>query len=352
MATDYKKRVGLVEEELQKIELDSFLVSNEINVRYLTGFKGSDSSILFAKGKRFFITDSRYLEEARAVLSGFTIELVKSSTYEALKKISEKVSLKRMGFESMNLPYDVAIRLKKIMGGVETVPLKNVVESIRIIKNRSEVSLIKKSIRLAKTVLTDTVKKIRPGVSEESLRSFAEISFLENGASAGFEPIIACGKNASKPHAKATAMKIPKDAFVMIDMGCNLDGYNSDVTRTLMFGNVNSRFKKIYDVVKTAQEKAFKKIRPGAKIPAIDNAARSYICEKGYGDCFSHSLGHGVGLEVHEAPNISEFNNDILRPGMVFTIEPAIYIPGFGGVRIEDMVLVTERGCEVLTKDN
>ncbi|MBI5124272.1 MAG: aminopeptidase P family protein [Candidatus Omnitrophica bacterium] len=347
---NYIKRSALLKAELKKQSLDAFLVTNEKNVSYLSGFTGNDASLLITLSEDFFITDSRYIEEARKGVKYFAIEVARLSNYETISSLVRANKLKRIGFESMNLQYGVVERLKGMIGRSRFTAVKDLVERLRAVKDDGEVALIRDSIRLSRAVLGKVLRLMKPGVSEKFLKRRIETEFIDGGAHAGYEPIVACGKNSSKPHAKATEACIKKNSFVMIDLGCSLNLYNSDLTRMVILGNVREKFKKIYNVVREAQKKALDVIRPGAKISDVDLAARGCIDENGFGGFFGHAVGHGVGLEVHEAPSISRFNNDRLRPGMVFTVEPAIYIPGFGGARLEEMVLVTDDGYEVLTR--
>jgi Xaa-Pro aminopeptidase len=327
------------------------LVTNETNVTYLSGFTGHDSMLLIAPDRNYFITDSRYIQEARDTLKGFSLRLVDISTYDTISDIVEKERLKRIGFESMDLPYGVALKLGKLMKKrkAEIVPCKDVAECMRSVKDPDEIVLIRDSIRITKSVMAKITRDVRPGISEIALSFKIERAFIRERARPAFEPIAASSENASKPHAAPTDTKIENDSFVMIDIGAKLNNYCSDITRMFLLGRVKSRFKNIYDIVTTAQKKAIEKIRPGVKIRDIDTEGRAYIRDKGFGRYFSHSLGHGIGLSVHEQPTISSSSKGTIMPGMVFTIEPAIYIPKFGGARIEDMVLVTDSGCEVLT---
>lgn len=350
MLIDYKKRIAALEGEIRKRSLDSFLVTDETNVSYLSGFEGRDSTLLFTPRERYFITDSRYIEDAKDAVRSFSLELVEASNYETLERLIKKSRLKKIGFESMNLPYEVVNRLKLLIGKAKFMPFKNLIETLRSVKDRTEIELIKNSIRLTKRVLDNVLKLIKPGISERSLSDRIEIEFIKNGARPSFRPIVAAGKNSSRPHARPEDVKLAPNSFVMVDIGCKLRGYNSDLTRMVILGRVKETFKKIYDIVRSAQRAALDNIRPGSRISEIDLAAREYIQEHGFGRYFGHSLGHGVGMEIHEEPTISKANHDTLKTGMVFTVEPAIYIPKFGGARLEDMVLVTDDGCEVLTR--
>jgi Xaa-Pro aminopeptidase len=346
---DYKKRISALRDAFESIGLDSFFVTSNVNVSYLSGFKGQDSMLLVCRDKSYFITDSRYIEEASRTLKGFEVALVDKAIYDTVKDIVRSSRLKKMGFESMDMPYGAAHKLKGELKPFGFSGVSGLIKGMRAIKDADEIALIKKSAALVNDIFKKIEPQIRPGVSEESLARAIEISFIGKGAKAGFDPIIARGHNASKPHALPSSDKISKDDMVMVDIGCTLEGYNSDMTRMVIRGRAKDKLKKIYTIVKDAQRKAIEKISPGARIADVDNAARAHIAEEGYGKYFGHATGHGIGLEVHEEPTISGVSEGVLRRGMVFTVEPAIYLPGVGGVRIEDMVLVTDNGCEILT---
>lgn len=347
---DFKGRLKKLRDELKRRSIGSLLVTNESNVTYLSGFTGSDSVLFITPDSQFFLTDFRYTLEAKDSVKGFAIIEVTSSIYDTIGKIACKNSIKSIGFESMNLPYEVVKNLEGYVGRAKLIPLKNMIERLRAVKDREEIARINKSIQATKGVLKNIIKEVRPGLSERNLSCRIECEFINNGAKAGFQTIVACGKNSAKPHAYPTAERIAKNDVVMIDIGCRLNSYNSDMTRMVLIGKVKNKIKEIYSIVKTAQEKAFEKIKPGRKISEVDSAGRRYIIDKGYGKFFGHSIGHGIGLDVHEEPSISVRSSEILKPGMVFTIEPAIYLPRLGGVRLEDMVLVTNKGCEILTR--
>lgn len=347
---DFRNRIKNLRIELKKRSISALLVTNEANVTYLSGFTGSDSVLLITPDSQFFLTDSRYTQDAKDSVNGFVITEVTSSTYDTIGGIVRRNKIKKIGFESMNIPYEVAGRLKSYIGSAKLCPIKNPVESLRATKDKEEIKYIKKAILATKEVLKKAVKHVRPGASESYLSALIECEFIKRGARPGFQTIVAAGKNCSKPHAHPSDNRITKNDAVMIDIGCRLDSYNADMTRMVLIGRARDKIKEIYLIVRSAQEKAFEKIKPGRKICDVDRAGRQYIIEKGYGKFFGHSLGHGVGLDVHEEPSVSGRNNDILRPGMVFTVEPAIYIPALGGVRIEDMVLVTRNGFEILTR--
>lgn len=330
-------------------KLDAFLVTKATNVAYLSGFKGNDSILVLTTGKRFFITDSRYAEESVLTLKGYDIRIARRSCYEEAVKIVRRYHLKRVGFESGNVSFATAHGLINALKGVRLVPHKGLIEDMRSIKEPDEICSIRASANITKDVLNNIIKRLTPGSREDALAGEIEISFIKKGASAAFEPIVASGRNASKPHAIPSASRLERNSMVMIDLGCTLNGYNSDLTRTIPLGKPAGILQKIYEVVREAQRLAIRKIRPGALISDVDKAARGYIKNRGYEKYFGHALGHGIGLDVHEQPAISVHSKGILKPGMVFTVEPAVYLPGKGGVRIEDMALVTDDGCELLT---
>jgi Xaa-Pro aminopeptidase len=350
MISGHGLRLKKLRLELKKLGLGSFLVTSETNVRYLSGFMGGDSFILVTPDSQFFLTDSRYAEEAKDSVSGFTIVEVVTSTYDVISGIVKKNRIKKIGFESRNLPYDIAGRLAGYVRPARFVPVKKAIEDLRTVKDAGEIEAIKRSVKVTKDVLKKAAGRIHPGISELSLSEYIECEFIKRGARIAFETIVASGRNCSKPHAHATEGRITTNDAVMLDMGCRFGLYNSDITRMFLIGSVKNKIKEIYGIVSAAQSAAIEKIKPGVKISDIDLAGRGYIERKGYGKFFGHSLGHGVGMDVHEDPGISRRNSGILKSGMVFTVEPAIYLPGFGGVRIEDMVLVTDRGCEILTR--
>jgi Xaa-Pro aminopeptidase len=346
---DFKGRLALLKKSIKGLGLDSFLVTDDVNVSYLSGFTGSDSMLMITPKRSFFITDSRYMEEAMDSVSGFSFEAVKESTYKTLGSIVKAGRLKRMGFESANLPYAAVEKLKTEIPAIDAVPVRDAIEELRAVKEPSEIAAVKKSVSLTKLILGGVLKSIRRSDRERDLAGRIEVGFLEHGAACAFRPIVASGRNSSKPHASPGSSRIGANGFTMIDLGCKLNGYCADMTRTIVTGAVTDRFAAIYTVVRAAQKRAIDKIRHGVRAGEVDFAARGYIASMGYGKYFGHSVGHGVGMKIHEKPTVSRFNDSFLMAGMVLTVEPAIYIPGFGGVRIEDMVLVTDKGCEVLT---
>ena len=346
--TSFHRRLALLKNELRKRKLDAFLVTKGVNVSYLSGFPGHDAVIVVTNDRGFFITDSRYIEEAKDSITGFDVRLVKESLYRNIEEIASQCRIKKIGFESTDLSYAVVSRLKEFVPKGALVPVREMIEDLRAIKSPDEITLIRASLRLTKDVFKQIERSVGPAETEGSLTKKIEMEFLNNDAKLAFDPIVASGTNSSKPHAMPTKRRIAKNDVVMIDMGCVLEGYNSDITRIVRVGKALPRLDKVERIVRTAQKLAADAVRPGIRISEVDAVARGYIKRNGFGKYFGHALGHGVGMEVHERPTVSAMSDGVLLPGMVFTIEPAIYIPKAGGIRIEDMVLVTDNGCEVL----
>jgi len=338
--------------------VDALLITDLKNIRYFTGFTGSSAICLYTKKGGFFITDFRYKEQAEKEIGGRRSEvggqnweiIIHKNKTQALRSIINKLHVKRIAFEP-SAPYEVFEGLKRL--GLYTFSLKKALLRLREIKSPDEVAKIKEATRRAEEAFLKVKELIRPGISEIDIAVELEYQLKKLGSRhLPFEVIVASGENSAMPHAKATTRKIMPGDLVLIDWGGEAEGYFSDMTRTFLVKTSNHSYpekKRIYHIVKDAQEEALRAIAPGVFTNIIDQKARHYIQKKGYGKSFGHSTGHGVGLDIHELPVISLTVKEKIKPGMVFTVEPGIYISGIGGVRIEDMVYVTENGLEVLT---
>ncbi|MHB8882609.1 MAG: M24 family metallopeptidase [Thermodesulfovibrionales bacterium] len=333
---------------LQERGVDGILVSHIRNVRYLSGFTGSSAFLLLGPSGRFFITDFRYQEQARAEVSGFELSIVNDDVSDFLVEKARTSGMQVLGVES-SVSY--AFYKSLLRKGVRIKALAGFVEDIRKTKEQREIRTIGLAIARAEKAFALTKPFIRPGVSELQAAGMLEENLKKTGCrAAAFDIIVAAGKNGSMPHARPTGNKIRPGDLVVIDWGGEADGYFSDMTRTLlMAGRDISRKMEIYEVVLRANREAIGSVSGGVHARAVDKTARDVIKKAGYGEYFGHGTGHGVGLEVHELPRISRIGRETIRPGMVFTIEPGIYLPGIGGVRIEDMVLAKANGCSVLT---
>jgi len=334
---------------MKKKRINAFLITDMSNIRYLTGFSGS-SGCAFITGKdHLFITDFRYREQSEKEVTGWDILIEKGNRIALIQDISKKNSIKKLGFES-SVSYHffrklchISLRLKAIEG---------LVEKLREIKDRQEILCIKEAVMRAENAFMDVKTYIRPGINERSIALRLEEALKKRGCSRiPFDIIVASGPHSAMPHARPTDRKLQKGELVIIDWGGEAHGYFSDLTRTFLLkgGNDIQKKKEIYHTVLEANRRAISYISNGAPSKQIDAGARDYIKNAGYGDLFGHGTGHGVGLQVHESPRISWNKSEPVRKNMVFTIEPGIYLPGLGGVRIEDMVVVSEKKAEVLT---
>lgn len=343
-------RLKKIQERLAIWKIDALLITTMENVRYLSGFTGSNGVIIITANRSFFLTDSRYAEQSKNEVSGLKIRIYKKQI-EDVSCLINKLKPRRIGFEAKGLVYETYRRLKTLIYGKRLTPVSEDIYRIRARKDAGESKLIKKAIGLSSVGFNAAMNCIAPGALECDAAFDIEMAIKKNGAEGlSFDIIVASGKRGALPHGKASSKKIKKHEMVVVDLGARYKGYNSDETCTFVVGKPSKEQKKMYQVVKDAHDKAIEAVRPGVKASYIDSAARNFIKRAGYGRYFSHGTGHGVGLAVHEWPNISPYNDAVVEEGMVFTIEPGIYMPGWGGVRIEDMVLVTKNGCEVLTK--
>ena len=344
-----KERINRIKRILRDDHLDGILITCLENVHYLSEFTGSDAALVMTETKEYFLTDSRYTTQARVEVSGFEIIEYKKKI-EGLSDLIKDLGLRGIGFEPHNVTYGAYRELAEKVNGGELISINERVRNIRAVKDDEEIGRIKRAIDIASKSLRENIWRITPGTQEREIALELEFSMRRNNAdNVAFDTIVASGGRSALPHGKPSEKRIGKGDAVIIDFGSRYRGYYSDETCTFFCEKLNRRQKEVYQIVKDAHDKAIASIRPGRKAMELDAIARGWIKEAGYGDYFGHGTGHGVGLAVHENPVIGPESKDVLEEGMVFTVEPGIYIPGWGGVRIEDMVLVTENGCEVLT---
>ncbi|EIW01265.1 M24 family metallopeptidase [Thermoanaerobacter siderophilus] len=343
------KRLQNLRELMKEKDIEAFVIYKFVNVTYITGFTGDDSVALVTHNKAIFITDGRYTEQAQKEVKDFEVIEHKTGIKEVLKEYIKTLEIKKLAFEE-NISYGQYRELKELLE-IELIPQANLVETLRMVKDEEEIENIKKAQNITDRAFEHLLKFIKVGMTEKEVALELEYFMKKQGAEdLSFDTIVASGKRSSLPHGKASEKVIEKGDFVTIDFGCKVGGYCSDMTRTIVMGKASEKQKEIYNIVLEAQQKAIDNIRAGITSKEADLLARSVIEEKGYGQYFSHSLGHGVGLEVHEAPSLSFKKEEILKEGAIVTVEPGIYIPDFGGVRIEDMVLLKEDGVINLTK--
>lgn len=345
-----KNRRAKLEQFFVKHGFDVLLVSNLPNIRYLCGFSGSEGVLLLTRESAWLLCDSRYTTQAAAETVDTEIRQF-SEKHDAVSILLDELKLDRIGFESAHITVAAFMELSAKLKGRQMVPVGADLDQIRAHKDQDEIVRLAAVARIASDALQAVVTMVRPGVSEADIARELEFEMRRRGADGrSFDFIVASGQRGAMPHGRASDKIVASGELVTIDYGAVMDGYCSDETVTVAAGQPDLRSREIYDIVLEAHDRAISLVRPGKSCRELDAVARDFIKEQGYGEYFGHGLGHGVGLEIHEKPVVSPRSETIIEEGMVFTIEPGIYIPGFGGVRIEDTVTVTSDGCQLLTQ--
>jgi len=340
-------RINKIREILAEKALDAFYVTHIPNIRYLCGFSGSSAYLIITKDKNYFFTDFRYKEQSKAQVKECEI-IVNFSPSEEIKKVINDNGFKNIGFESTHLTVHQLDQLKETFPNVTFTAVPERIEKLTMIKTPEEIAKIQKACDITDRVFTKLLEIIKPGMKENEVS--AEISYWHKMYGAekdSFDPIVASGWRGALPHGMASDKVIESGEMVTLDFGCIYDGFCSDMTRTISVGKPNDEMKKIYDVVLESQVRAVNAAKEGINTKELDNISRNYINEKGYEGKFGHGLGHGLGIEVHEMPSVSQRMDIGVPANVVFTIEPGIYIEGLGGVRIEDDILTKSGGCHV-----
>jgi len=338
-----------IESILQKKSVERILFFSAENIRYLTGFSGSEGYLVAGKDEDLLLVDSRYLTQAQEETKGCRVSLVEKRITGVVALISS-LGLKRLGVEAQGISVALFEQLQKGLKTMELVPIKDELESLRGSKTAEEIALIQKASRIAEAAWAEVLALVVPGVQEADLALELEYRMKKRGAERiAFDTIVAAGPRAALPHAQPTTRPIEQGDLLLFDFGCRYRGYCSDESCTVIVNRATEEQRRIYGIVRDAHDKAIEQVKPGERLAVIDAAAREYIHHAGHGAHFGHGTGHGVGLAVHEWPVVGKDSPDVAEEGMVFTIEPGIYIPGWGGVRIEDIVTVTADGYEVLT---
>lgn len=336
-------------ELLVEKELDALFVTSGYNRRYITGFTGTAGVAIISNDDAVFITDFRYMEQAADQIKDFRIVQHEKTIIEEVAQQVEQMKVQRLGFEKEDLTFGM-YELYKSKVTAELVPTAGLVEKLRIIKTPEELEVLKQAAKIADDAFTHICGFIKAGMTELEVANELEFFMRKQGAtSSSFDTIVASGIRGALPHGVATDKKIETGELVTLDYGALYNGYISDITRTVAVGEPSEKMREIYEITLAAQKLAVEGIKPGMTGIQADAIARDYIASKGYGDAFGHSTGHGIGLEVHEAPGLSFRSETVLEPNMTVTAEPGIYLPGIGGVRIEDDLVITENGCERLT---
>jgi len=346
------RRRNKLRRAVKKAGADAMLVTNFTNVTYLTGFTGDDSYLLVRSDGDVAISDARYTTQLEEECPGLDVHIrppgIKTS--EAAVKVVRRARVRRLAIEGDSMTVSERDAIAAELPKLEIITTSGLVERLREVKDRDEIARLRQAVWYAEKAFGVLRARLRPEQTEKQISDELESTLRMFGAArSGFPTIVAVGPRAALPHAKVTDRKVGSSDFVLVDWGADGGLYKSDLTRVLVTGRISPKLERIYRVVLSAQLKAIAAIRPGVAAEEVDRVARDVISEAGFGRYFGHGLGHGLGLEVHEAPRLAANSRVLLRPGMVVTVEPGIYLPGWGGVRIEDDVLVTRTGHEVLT---
>ena len=334
---------------MKKTGIDGLLVTSEINRRYITDFTGTAGVALITDSQALFITDFRYTEQAKEQAKSFSIIEHKIPITEEIAKQIQQLHIEKLGFEQTNVTYEAYKRYEEVFQ-TKLVPVSNLIESLRLIKTEEELTIIKEAAQIADKAFEHILTFIKPGVKEIDVANELEFAMRQAGAtSSSFDIIVASGYRSALPHGVASNKEITSGELVTMDVGALYKGYCSDITRTVAVGEISEELNNIYHIVLEAEKRGVAGIKAGMTGKEADKLTRDYIIEKGYGANFGHSTGHGVGLEVHENPRLAMTSDDVLEENMVVTVEPGIYVPNVGGCRIEDDIIVTETGNEVIT---
>ncbi|MBI2843011.1 MAG: aminopeptidase P family protein [Armatimonadetes bacterium] len=345
------ERLNRIRERMGGRRLDAILLTDLDNIRYASGFTGSTATVLITKSDAIILVDPRYTLQASEECSRFQAEEYSGDVWQAVGDLVNRIAPARLGFEADHITYSNHKKLRSLVSrSIRLAATKNLVEGLRYIKDAGEIEKIRKAVAVTDECFPYIVRYVRPGMTEQQVALEIDIFMRKHGARPGFETIAAAGPNAAFPHHKPTDAVLEVGQMLKLDFGAFLSGYNSDITRTVFLGQPDEKQQEVYNIVLGAQMSAIEAIQPGKPGKEIDAVARDYIAARGYGDYFGHGLGHSLGVSVHDGPGLSKTSDVVLAPGMVMTVEPGIYIEDWGGVRIEDDVLVTQSGCEVLTK--
>ncbi|MHC5269026.1 M24 family metallopeptidase [Enterococcus sp. LJL98] len=343
-------RVEKLRAAMKKEEIDGFLVTNTYNLRYLANFTGTTGLAVITPKKAFFVTDFRYTEQAAEQAIGFEIVKNTGPIFEEVAKICQQEEINALAFEESVMSFAEYTNLEEVVEETALVPISGMIETLREVKDEQEIALIQKACAIADQGFAHILEKIKPGMTEIEVANQLDFYMRSLGAtSVSFDTIVASGFRSAMPHGVASHKVIEQGELITLDFGCYYEGYVSDMTRTFAIGDPGEKLREIHQIVLEAQLKVNEVAKAGMSGIELDAVARDYIASFGYGEAFGHSTGHGIGLEIHEGPNVSFKSPKIFVPGNVITNEPGIYLPGIGGVRIEDDLLITETGNQVLT---
>ncbi len=346
----YSIRIKKLREEMAGRKLDAYLIQDRMDQYWLTGFTGEDGSVLLTPRAVVLLTDGRFDEAADREAPFARKVLRKKRKPEETVKELKRAKAKRVGFNRDHMTVGDYDALRKLAGPIKLVPTESLVTPHRARKDADEVEKLRAAIRVAEQAFQSVRAWLRPGQTEREIAAQLAYEMQKLGAQGEtFPAIVAVGANSSLPHYEPGDVKLAENQLLLIDWGARVDWYGSDLTRVVWLGTLSAQMRAVFDVVRAAHDRALEAVRPGIKAKAVDKVAREIIHKAGYGKQFNHGLGHGLGIVAHESPRVAKTSADVLQPGMVITIEPGVYLPGVGGVRLEDDVLVTETGYEVLS---
>ena len=346
-----ESRIARLRERLAEEKLDAILITQAENRRYLSGFTGSEGILFISAQDTALLTDFRYFEHSEKESPAFRLVKIEGKVTPLVARVIREASAQRIGFESTDLTVHTYNSWKAACEGFDLVPTRDIVLDLRARKDAGEMDALRKAIALSDAAFAHIVRVIRPGSTEREVAWQLDSYMRTHGAThMAFDSIVGSGPNGAMPHAAASERPIQKGEPIVMDFGARVDGYNSDISRTVCLGEPDPRFEETYSLVLRAQREAEIGIRPGMTGREADAIAREIIEQAGHGKHFGHGLGHGVGLAVHEKPSAGRTSEDVLEPGAVVSVEPGVYVSGWGGVRIEDLVLITDAGVEVLTQ--
>lgn len=344
------ERVNRLRKLLVESSYEAILIGSDINRRYISGFTGSSGMVLITQDESYLLTDFRYRTQAPQQAAGFQIVEHGANPINDVRELLAKHGIKQLAFEQDHVVYSQYSAWAEALPGIELQPSGALVEKLRMIKDAAELKVMQEAADLADKTFSHILNIIKPGIRESDIALEMEVFMRSHGAtSSSFDTIVASGERSALPHGVASDRLVGQDEFVKLDFGAYYQGYCSDLTRTVVVGTPTEKHREIYSIVLEAQLHALEHIKPGISGREADALARDVIAKYGYGDLFGHGTGHGLGMEIHESPRLSKLSDTILTPGMTVTVEPGIYIPGFGGVRIEDDIVITETGIKILT---
>lgn len=344
------QRLQYLRVAMQASQLEALLITNPINRKYMTGFTGSAGAALVTADHAVLFTDFRYMTQAPQEAKAYEVIEHQIPFIETVRQYLQENHIQELGFEETDISHAVYRSYAQALQGIKLVPIEGMVEELRAVKDETELQIMQEAAALADRSVEHILDYIKPGVTEKDIALELEFFMRKNGAhSSSFDIIVASGERSALPHGVASDRILQNNEFVKMDFGALYKGYCSDITRTVMLGSPSAKHQEIYDIVLEAQLHALEHIKPGMTGREADALTRDIIKRYGYNDYFGHGTGHGIGMEIHEAPRLSMTSDQILKPGMTVTVEPGIYLPDFGGVRIEDDIVITDVGIKKLT---